>query len=83
MSCLPKESAVSTAEHVFGNHEFIVTTVPVVGGGYTITIVHREFHGDKVVEAKFDSDIVYPTEEDALEQGGVTARDMAARHGLC
>ncbi|MBR8159020.1 hypothetical protein KDX20_31870 [Burkholderia cenocepacia] len=35
----------------------------------TITIVHREFHGDKVVEAKFDSDIVYPTEEDALEQG--------------
>ena len=73
---------MATNEHVFGNHEFIVTTVPIVGGGHTITVVHREFHGDKVTEARFDSDVVYGTEQEALEQGAVVARDMAARRGV-
>ncbi|MGF6806247.1 hypothetical protein OKW30_001373 [Paraburkholderia sp. Clong3] len=73
---------MATADVSVGQHTFRISTIPVVDGGWTITIVHQHDKGDSFVETRHDSDVVYETEEQALEQGSVVARQMAARHAV-
>jgi hypothetical protein len=65
-----------------GDHTFVITTVPVTDGGWTITIVHRHFNGDALTEERHDSAVVYATEAHALEQGRAIARQLAERYVL-
>lgn len=62
-----------------GNHAYKISTVPVAEGGWTITIVHRHDSGAAITETRHDSDVVYDSEEAALEQGLTAARQMAER----
>ncbi|PVX86437.1 hypothetical protein C7402_102273 [Paraburkholderia unamae] len=64
-----------------GDHTFVVTTLPVTSGGWTITIVHRHYEGNDVTEERHDSNVVYATEAEALTQGRAIARTLAEQYG--
>lgn len=72
---------MATTELALGNHQIIVTTVPLADGGFTLTIVHRERRDREVVESKFDSGIAYSSEDEALSHGVQIAKNMVERVG--
>ncbi|WP_157378745.1 hypothetical protein [Burkholderia ubonensis] len=65
-----------------GNHEFRVSTVPLLEGRWTHTIVHAEHTVNSVVETRLDSSAVYNSEQEALEQGLFSAKQVAKRRGI-
>lgn len=72
---------MATAAISAGDHVFVITTVPLVGGGWTNTIIHRHHKGAEVIEARHDSDVVYESEAQALDKGRAIAYLMAERLG--
>lgn len=74
-----KGTVMATENLSIGRHNFAISTVPVQGGGCTISVVHRFEDGAETVETRHDSEFVYETDEQALEQGRVLARQIAAR----
>lgn len=62
-----------------GDHEYIITAVPLTAGGFTTTVVHLDHSGPQTIETRHDSNLMHPTEDEALGTGEATARYMAQR----
>ncbi|SAL20250.1 hypothetical protein AWB70_01023 [Caballeronia cordobensis] len=60
-----------------GNHEYHVVVHPLLTGGFAFTVVDIDLTGPKVTEARHDSAIRFPSEEDAYSRGSAYARRRA------
>lgn len=60
-----------------GNHEYHVVVHPLQLGGFAFTVVDINLTGPKVTEARHDSAVRFPTEEDAYCRGSAYARRRA------
>ncbi len=61
-----------------GNHEYHVVVHPLhAGGGFAFTVVDIDLTGPKITEARHDSAVTFPTEEDAYSRGSAYARRRA------
>ncbi len=60
-----------------GNHEYHVVVHPLVAGGFAFTVVDIDLTGPKITEARHDSAVTFPTEEDAYSRGSAYARRRA------
>lgn len=63
-----------------GDHEYKIAAIALTDGGWTTAIIHIDRSKGSVAETRHESGLRYETEDEALSQGEVVAKHMAAKN---